>query len=46
MATHAYAEDYVTGAQRVLGDAVDFAVMSLGLEPDAFGSGDDFGPDS
>ena len=37
MATHAYAEDYVTGAQRVLGDAVDFAVMSLGLEPDIFG---------
>ena len=37
MVTHAYAEDYVTGAQRVLGDAVDFAVMSLGLEPDVFG---------
>ena len=37
MVTRAYAEDYVTGAQRVLGDAVDFAVMSLGLEPDVFG---------
>ena len=37
MATRAYAEDYVIGAQRVLGDAVDFAVMSLSLEPDVFG---------
>ena len=37
MVIRAYAEDYVTGAQRVLGDAVDFAVMSLGLEPDVFG---------
>ena len=37
MATRAYAEDYVAGAQRILGDAADFAVMSLGLEPDTFG---------
>lgn len=37
MAIRAYAEDYVDGAQRVLGDAVDFAVLSLGLEPDTFG---------
>lgn len=37
MAIRAYAEDYVAGAQRVLGEAVDFAVMTLGLEPDAFG---------
>ncbi len=37
MAIHAYAEDYLAGAQRVLGDAVDFAVMTLGLEPDVFG---------
>ncbi len=37
MVIHAYAEDYVAGAQRILGDAVDFAVMTLGLEPDAFG---------
>ena len=37
MATHAYAEDYVIRAQRVLGDAVDFAILSLGLEPDVFG---------
>ena len=38
MAIHAYAEDYVAGAQRVLGDAVDFAVVTLGLKPDAFGT--------
>ena len=37
MAIRAYAEEYVTGAQRILGDAVDFAVMSLGVEPDTFG---------
>ena len=37
MAIHAYDEDYLSGAQRILGDAVDFAVMSLGLDPDAFG---------
>lgn len=33
----AYAEEYVAGAQGVLGEAVDFAVMTLGLEPDDFG---------
>lgn len=37
MAIHAYFEEYVAGAQRNLGDAVDFAVMTLGLEPDVFG---------
>ena len=37
MAIRAYAEDYLPGAQRVLGDAVDFAVMTLELEPDTFG---------
>lgn len=37
MAIRAYAEEYLSGAQRILGDAVDFAVMSLGVEPDAFG---------
>lgn len=37
MAIHAYAEEYVAGAQRILGDAVDFAVMTLRLTPDAFG---------
>ena len=37
MGIHAYDEDYIAGAQRILGDAVDFAVMTLGLEPDVFG---------
>ena len=37
MAIRAYSEEYVAGAQRNLGDAVDFAVMTLGLEPDVFG---------
>lgn len=37
MAIHAYDEEYVACAQRILGDAVDFAVMTLCLEPDAFG---------
>ena len=37
MAIHAYAEEYVPLAQRILGDAVDFAVMTLDLEPDIFG---------
>ena len=37
MATHAYDEDYLNSAQRILGDAVDFAVMSLDIEPNIFG---------
>lgn len=37
MAIRAYDEDYLPWAQRIMGDAVDFAVMTLGLEPDAFG---------
>lgn len=37
MATHAYDEDYLNSAQRILGDAVDFAVMSLDIEPNRFG---------
>lgn len=37
MATRAYDEDYLNGAQRILGDAVDFAVMSLDIEPNLFG---------
>ena len=37
MAIHAYDEIYVDSAQNVLGHAVDFAVMTLGLEPNAFG---------
>ena len=38
MAIRAYASDYVSGAQRILGDAVDFALMTLNVEPDAFGN--------
>ena len=37
MVTHAYDEDYLNSAQRILGDAVDFAVMSLDIEPNRFG---------
>ena len=37
MAIHAYDESYISGAQSILGHAVDFAVVSLGLDPDAFG---------
>ena len=37
MTIRAYDEDYVASAQRILGDAVDFAVMTLGLDPDSFG---------
>lgn len=37
MAIRAYAEEYLPGAQRVLGDAADFAVITLELEPDSFG---------
>ncbi len=37
MVIRAYSEDYVASAQRILGDAVDFAVMTLGLSPDSFG---------
>ena len=37
MTIRAYDEEYLAGAQRILGDAVDFAVMTLGVEPDVFG---------
>ncbi len=37
MEIHAYSEEYLSDAQRILGDAVDFAVISLDLEPDVFG---------
>ena len=37
MEIRAYPEVYVAGAQRILGDAVDFAVITLGLEPYIFG---------
>ena len=36
MATRAYDEEYVTCAQRILGDAVDHAVMTLNIDPDVF----------
>ena len=38
MAIHAYDDLYVPGAQNVLGHAIDFAVMTLQIEPDAFGN--------
>ena len=38
MEIRAYDEIYLHTAQNVLGHAVDFAVMTLGLEPDAFGN--------
>lgn len=36
MVIRAYDECYVDGAQRILGDMMDFAVNSCGLEPDGF----------
>ena len=38
MEIRAYDESYVAGAQNILGHAVDFAVMTLNLDPDAFGN--------
>ena len=38
MAIRAYAESYLGSAQNILGHAVDFAVMTLNLDPDAFGN--------
>lgn len=38
MAIHAYDESYISGAQSILGHAFDFAVVSLGLDPDMFGN--------
>ena len=38
MAIHAYDEIYIDTAQNVLGHAIDFAVLTLGLDPDAFGA--------
>ncbi len=37
MAIRAYDETYLSTAQSILGHAVDFAVMSLELDPDVFG---------
>ncbi len=38
MMIHAYDEDYLVGAQNILGHAVDFAVMTLNIDPDKFGN--------
>lgn len=38
MAIRAYDKSYVSYAQNILGHAVDFAVMTLRLEPDVFGN--------
>ena len=38
MAIRAYDELYLPGAQNILGHAVDFAVMTLAIEPDVFGN--------
>ena len=38
MEIHAYDEAYLAGAMDVLGHAVDYAVMSLGLSPEVFGN--------
>ena len=38
MAIRAYDEIYLDSAQNILGHAVDFAVMTLDLDPDAFGT--------
>ena len=38
MAIRAYDELYLPGAQNILGHAVDFAVMTLGIEPNVFGN--------
>lgn len=38
MGIHAYDELYLSGAQNILGHAVDFAVMTLEIEPNVFGN--------
>ena len=38
MEIRAYDELYLSDAQNILGHAVDFAVMTLGIDPDAFGT--------
>lgn len=35
---HAYSDLYISSAQQILGEAVDFAVLTLEIEPDDFGS--------
>ncbi len=38
MVIRAYDESYLTNAQNILGHAMDFAILSLGLDPDVFGN--------
>ena len=38
MEIRAYDELYINSAQTILGHAVDFAVMSLDIDPDIFGN--------
>ena len=38
MAIRAYDKLYLPGAQNILGHAIDFAVMTLAIEPNAFGN--------
>lgn len=38
MAIRAYDELYLPGAQNILGHSVDFAIMTLAIEPNAFGN--------
>lgn len=38
MMIRVYDESYLSAAQNILGHAVDFAVVTLGLDPDVFGS--------
>ncbi|MCR4691880.1 MAG: helix-turn-helix domain-containing protein [Lachnospiraceae bacterium] len=38
MGIHAYDESYITDSQKILGHAVDFAVMTLQVEPKDFGN--------
>ena len=38
MAIRAYDELYLPGAQNILGHAVDYAIMTLSIEPNAFGN--------
>ena len=38
MAIRAYDELYLPGAQNILGHAVDYAIMTLAIEPNAFGN--------
>ena len=38
MEIHAYDDAYIAAAQNILGHAVDFAVMTLNIDPDEFGN--------